>query len=105
MDAPRGAIWFFGDLDDPWVASIADAIPAIWGVKRYDCAGDLPERPFENGQSPALAVVHRGRITGRDFECLRTWRDRATMSAPPALILCTSPYLRYEELERALFLG
>ena len=29
MDESHGAIWFFGDLSDPWVVSIADALPAV----------------------------------------------------------------------------
>jgi CheY-like chemotaxis protein len=101
MDAPRRAIWFFGDLDDPWVVSIADAIPAGSSVQRVDCSAQVPERPFAAGRPPCLVILHRSRMTAQDCERLRTWRDRGAAAVGPALILCASPYLRYEELERA----
>ena len=41
MNAADHPVWFVGDLDDPWVASLADALPA--GARRIACAGDLPD--------------------------------------------------------------
>jgi hypothetical protein len=101
MDALRRAIWFFGDLDDPWVVSIADALPADWNVRRVACSGELAERPFEKGQRPRLAILHRVRMTAQDCERLRGWRERGSGEAVPTIMLCASPYLRYEDLERA----
>ncbi len=42
MEGPdRATIWFAGDLDDPWVAAIAEALPR--DAFRIDCPDDLPE--------------------------------------------------------------
>jgi len=99
MDTVEGAIWFMGDLSDPWVVSIADALPAVRGAVRVDCAGDLPDRPFDPSHPPRLIVLHRHRLTAGDAERLRRWREPGASVAPPALFLCVSPYVRYEELE------
>jgi hypothetical protein len=101
MDALESAIWFLGDLGDPWVVSIADSLPACWDVKRAGCTGDLPERLCGSAHRPRLVIVHRHRLSALDCERLRGWRDRDAIDECPSLMLCVSPYLRYEELERA----
>jgi hypothetical protein len=100
MDASEGPIWFLGDLSDPWVVSIAEALPASPGVQRLDCPADLPERPFDRTNPPRWIVLHRHRLTPRDAEQLRDWRNPEAAGPAPAVILCVSPYLRYEDLER-----
>jgi hypothetical protein len=99
MDASPGAIGFIGDLDDPWIAAIADALSTARVVHRLDCAGSLPDRPFEQVQPPRAIVVHRHKLSVRDAERLDEWRARGGEAAP-RLVLCISPYVRYAELER-----
>ena len=99
MDTVEGAIWFMGDLSDPWVVSIADALPESRGVIRVDCAGDLPDRPFDPSHPPRLIVLHRHRLTRATPSGCADWREPAASGAPPALFLCVSPYVRYDELE------
>jgi hypothetical protein len=101
MQALGGAVWFLGDLDDPWVVSIADALPTAWNVQRRCCAGDLPERPFDVGRPPRLVVLHRHKVTTLDCQRLRDWRDHGAIEPRPSLVLCASSYVRFEELERA----
>jgi hypothetical protein len=100
MDESQGAIWFFGDLSDPWVVSIADTLPVSQGVVRMDCPGELARRPFEAGRPPRLIVVHRQRLTAGDADRLKEWRIQAGAENSLALVLCVGPYVRYEELER-----
>jgi len=100
MDSYEGGIWFMGDLSDPWVVAIAEALPASRGSIRVDCAGELPDRPFDPSDRPRLIVLHRHRLTAGDAARLQGWREPASPASPPALILCVSPYVRYEELER-----
>ena len=47
MDESGPAIWFIGDLDDPWVVAIADALPTAGGLLRVDCRGELPAVPSD----------------------------------------------------------
>jgi hypothetical protein len=100
MDDSDGAIWFFGDLSDPWVVAIADALPRSQLVTPIDCSSELPSGPTDSGGSPRLIVVHRQRLVPGDAERLKEWRSKDGPRTPPALILCVGPYVRYEELER-----
>jgi hypothetical protein len=100
MDESHGAIWFFGDLHDPWVMSIADTLPAPAGVVRFDCTGEPPRQPFDADRPPRLIVVHRQRLDARDADRLKEWRTQGVSENAPSLILCVGPYVRYEELER-----
>jgi AmiR/NasT family two-component response regulator len=100
MDDSLRAIWFFGDLSDPWVVAIADALPMPQFLIRVDCSSELPSGPPEAGLSPRLIVVHRQRLVPGDAERLKAWRTQDGSGNPPALILCVGPYVRYEELER-----
>src|SRR5438128_55715 len=100
MDGAERPIWFLGDLDDPWVVAIAAALPESSGVHRQHCPGDLPECPFDRSRPPRVVVLQRNHLTGPDAERLAGWRDPDGARPAPALILCISPYVRYEELER-----
>lgn len=100
MEGAERPIWFLGDLDDPWVVAIAAALPESAGVHRLHNPGDLPERPFDRSHPPRVIVLHRNHLTGPDAERLAGWRDADGARPAPALILCISPYVRYEELER-----
>jgi hypothetical protein len=101
MGESTGAIWFFGDLSDPWVGSIANTLPAAVGVLRIDSPGVLPSRlPFDRDHPPRLIVVHRQRLAAVDADWLKEWRTPGVAESSPALILCVGPYVRYEELER-----
>src|SRR5262245_49820041 len=70
MDSSEDRVWFMGDLSDPWVVTIADAVPAALRAVRVDCAGDLPERPFEPARRPRLIILHRHRLTSGDAQRL-----------------------------------
>jgi hypothetical protein len=107
MDPHRAAIVFIGDLGDPWVAEIAQALPGAQGIDQVDCPGDLPDNVIDSSRPPRLIVVHRHRLTGADLRRLREWRQpplspavSATACDPPAVFLCISPYVRYDELTR-----
>ncbi len=101
MDGSAAAIWFVGDLSDPWVASIGDALPASYGIFRIDSAAEpLAGRPLDLDHPPRLIVVHRQTLAPRDAERLTEWRPQASVATSPALVLCVGPYVRYEELER-----
>jgi hypothetical protein len=100
MDETDGAIWFFGDLNDPWVVAIADALPAPHGVVRMDCPGESLKQPFDAHQPPRLIVVHRQRLAAGDADRFKEWRTQIGTVHSPALILCVGPFVRYEELER-----
>src|SRR5947209_3251653 len=87
---------FLGDLDDPWVAAIADALPA--DAARSPCAGDLPDVwPIEAALVPTL-VLHRAILTDADADRLR--RLLAPPGTPPRTILAVGPHARFQQLER-----
>lgn len=92
-------IGFIGDLDDPWVAAIADALAADRRVHRVRCVGPLPERPFVEAAFPPAVVIHRHKLGPADAQRLEAWRTPVEDPAPH-LTLAISPYVRYEELER-----
>jgi hypothetical protein len=104
MDMANRPVWFVGDLADPWVASLADALPA--GSCLFNAAGDFtdgwPEAALENGPPPCAVVVHRTSLGARVAE--RLVRLRASTSSStgvaPRLILCVGPHVRHAELER-----
>jgi hypothetical protein len=105
MDASRTRdqspcpIGIIGDLDDPWVVGIAEALAAGRQVHRVTCAGPLPDRPFGPAPLPRAIVIHRHTLGAADAERLQKWRAHPDDPAPE-LVLCISPYVRYEELER-----
>ena len=99
-DSSDDSLWFMGDLSDPWVVSIAGALARSAGIVQVHCPGDLPERPFDSNQPPRLIVIHRHRLTVVDSQRLKEYRFGPVAGDPPAVFLCISPYVRYEELER-----
>ena len=106
MNAADHPVWFVGDLDDPWVASLADALPA--GVRRIACAGDLPDDwPGDDAGTataaagPRVVVVHRAWLSPHDAERLARLRTSSAGEAPaPRVILCVGPNVRHADLER-----
>jgi hypothetical protein len=100
MNSSEGGVWFFGDFHDPWVVTIAESLPGSLAATRVDCAGDLPARPFDRARPPRLIILHRHRLTAADAQCLRSWREAAGPAGPWGLVLCVSPFVRYDELER-----
>jgi hypothetical protein len=100
IDSSEGALWFVGDLSDPWVVSIADVLARCTRIVQVHCPGELPECPYDLDKSPRLVIVHRQRLTAADAQRLRVYRDPKAPTAAPAIILCVSPYVRYDELER-----
>ena len=81
-------VHFFGDLSDPWVVDIADALPE--GSRRDDCPGSLPEEtPIAE-----VLVIHRAVLGASDYKTLRKWREYG-----PHLILCVGPNVRARDVE------
>ncbi len=99
MDASPSPIWFIGDLGDPWVAGIADVVLAAGETQWLNCPGPLPEHPFDREHPPRVIVIHRHGLAGSDADRVRAWRE-AQGGSVPVVILCVSPYVRYEDLER-----
>lgn len=95
MIEPDTSTWFAGDLDDPWVADIADALPR--GSRRFSCPGELPET-WPAGLGPRVLVLHRANLTATDAQ--RLARLRARGASPPRVILCAGQYVRYHQWER-----
>ena len=100
MDSSEDALWFMGDLSDPWVVSIAGELARCTSVVQVHCPGDLPDRPFDLDRPPRLMVIHRHRFTAVDAQRLKEYRVCPVAGDAPAILLCVSPYVRYEELER-----
>ena len=95
MEGPDRAPWFAGDLDDPWVAAIAEALPrAHW----FHRPGDLPETWPVDGRMPSAVIVHRAILTATDAQ--RVARLRSIWERPPRIVLCVGPHARYVDVER-----
>ena len=65
MDSTDDALWFMGDLSDPWVVSIAEALARCAGIVQVHCPGDLPDRPFESRSAAALDCHSPAPVHGR----------------------------------------
>jgi len=100
MDTTEDALWFMGDLSDSWVVSIAEELARCSGIVQVHCPGDLPDRPFDLNRPPRLLVIHRHRFTAVDAQRLKEYRVCPVAVDAPGILLCVSPYVRYEELER-----
>ena len=96
MDDPSRSAWFVGNLGDPWVVAIADALPFPSSATRINAPGDLPEGRFEEGQSPTMVVIHRPVLTRHDLQRVGRWR--ASLPVGSRLILCFGPHVRHSEL-------
>jgi hypothetical protein len=96
MDTPERPVWFAGDLDDPWVAAIADALPGP--VRRLAAAGALAEGRFDGPTRPRVLVLHRALLTSGDAD--RVARLRAGAATAPRVVLCVGPHVRHADLER-----
>jgi hypothetical protein len=96
------SVWFVGDIDDPWVAAVADALtppsPAPFTVRRFSCPGDLSDGLLDAPRPPDVLVLHRAVLTRHDAE--RLARFRAARTPPPRVVLCFGPYVRHGDLER-----
>jgi hypothetical protein len=88
--------WFVGDLDDPWVASIAGRLPASF--RRRSCSAELPEDWIAESPPPGIVVLHRPLLTALDGQ--RIGRLRARGETPSRVILCVGPYARHDDLVR-----
>jgi hypothetical protein len=88
--------WFAGDLGDPWVVSIAEALPRT--SLRIDCPDDLPETWPIDRPTPFALVVHRSKLTPTDAQ--RIARLKARADRTPRVVLCVGPHARYLEVER-----
>lgn len=87
---------FVGDLDDPWVRAIADALPE--NTARFACSGDLPATFPEDAAAVGTLVLHRAHLSLGDCERVRRLRTRRGTSV--RIVLCVGPHARYRELER-----
>jgi len=96
MEGPDRPIWFAGDLDDPWVAAIAEALPRA--ARRLDCPDDLPDPWPADGPGPGVVVLHRPTLTATD--ALRLARLRNRPGPTPRVVLCFGPHARHADLER-----
>jgi len=96
MSDPELAALFAGDLDDPWVGAIADALPK--GSERWHCPDQLPEDLRRTGGPARTLVVHRARLDAADLERVGRWRR---WSHPEGrVVLCVGPHARQVDLER-----
>ncbi len=91
----RPSVLFFGDLDDPWVATIASALPR--DAARISCADLLPDPWPDAAQTANAIVLHRPFPTLKDAE--RIHRLRVREGSPPRLVLCVGPSARYASIE------
>ena len=95
MDGSDRATWFAGDLADPWVADIADALPRE--TLRFDCPGDLPEHWPTDRPTPSSLVVHRANLNANDAQ--RVLRMRSRPDRTPRVVLCVGPHARHADIE------
>lgn len=104
MATTAETIGFLGDFDDAWVAAIAEALSPGFSVQRLHCPRDIPEEPFGLSPLPHFIVVHRHQLSAGDRSCLKCWKEEGKSDVKPVIFLCVSPYVRYEDTERALCL-
>jgi hypothetical protein len=99
-------VWFVGDLGDPWVASLGEALPA--GTRRIAAEGGLPEdweRAGGGPEPPRVVVLHRPLLTTTDARRLARFRSAVPPESRPKVVLCVGPHVRYADLERWSALG
>lgn len=88
--------WFAGDLGDPWVVAIADALPR--DTFRLDCPADLPETWPIDRPTPEVLVLHRSTLSPIDAQRVTRLKSRADRT--PRVVLCVGPHARYVDVER-----
>jgi hypothetical protein len=86
---------FVGDLDDPWVATLADAMPA--GSGRSSCADALPETWPEGLAPGSVLVLHRATLGAADAARLAQARQDGKFGR---VVLCVGPHARYHQVQR-----
>ncbi len=87
---------FVGDLADPWVATLASALPPA--TPRLDCPSFLPEPWPPSGLQASVVVLHRAFLSNTDADRLFQLRNRP--AGPPRVVLCIGPHVRAFQLER-----
>jgi hypothetical protein len=87
------AAFFLGDLDDPWVRAIADALPP--GTRHRSYPGELPELWPAEIEDARTLVLHRSILTKTDADRIRQLKEHAT--APLKVVLCMGPHARYHQ--------
>ena len=95
LKAGDGPDTFAGDLDDPWVASIAASLPRT--TVRLHQEGPLDDAWLASSRSARFAVVHRSTLTTADLDAARALN--ATAGSAPRLILCVGGLARYHQVE------
>ncbi|AMV36755.1 hypothetical protein [Planctomyces sp. SH-PL62] len=100
MDTTAPTIGFAGDLSDPWVADIAEALSGFDLIPCEQQGAELPRRAFEAGARPKILVLHRSRLTAADVSRLEDLRRGLQAEDWPRIVLCVSPFVRYAEIER-----
>lgn len=99
MDPTARRVWFVGDLDDPWVADIADSMSELDPIHFESQSEAIPEQPFDAADPARVLILHRSRLTPADVARLVELRGELGADRWPRIILCVSPYVRYAELE------
>jgi hypothetical protein len=98
MDAPERPVWFAGDLDDPWIAAIADAIPGPVRRLNWPAEFDAIVLDVDSSSRPRVLVLHRALLTPGDAE--QVARLRAGAGSVLRVVLCVGPHVRHADLER-----
>ncbi len=97
MDGPGPDTLFVGDLGDPWVAAIADALPP--GSRRQHCQGELPEPWPAAVRAARTVVLHRAAVGLGDADRLRSLKE-PTDAPAPKVVLCLGQHVRQRQVER-----
>ncbi|MHC5543091.1 hypothetical protein ACYOEI_33125, partial [Singulisphaera rosea] len=96
MNAPGQPAWFVGDLDDPWVAAIAEVLPR--DVVRVRCDEDWHTLFPPGTPGPETLILHRPILTALDADRLAAFKKERTPAT--RVILCTGPHARYADVDR-----
>lgn len=100
MDSKIPAVYFSGDMGDPWVVDIAAALADF---RLIPCEGEgrgIPSRPFDPSDPAKALVLHRSRLSPVDVERLVELRRELGAERWPKIAVCVGPYARYAEVER-----
>lgn len=100
MDSNGPTVYFSGDLNDPWVADIADALAGFRVIQCGAGGTGIPSEPFQESSAAKILVLHRSRLAPGDVERLAELRRATESGNQPRIALCVGPYARYAEIER-----